>query len=144
MNTEAGGLRVRNLIQFNRVLLGKWLWRFANDEDTWWRKLVEVKYDIMRGGWCSREVGGSYGVGVWECIRRGWDDFKQHVRYEVGNGSRILFWQDVRCGELLLKSEFPALFTIACAKEAWVEENMAIVNGVIHWNVMFIRPVHDW
>ena len=21
---------------------------------------------------------------------------------------------------------------------------MAIVNGVIHWNVMFIRPIHDW
>jgi hypothetical protein len=34
-------------------------------------------------------------------------------------------------------------FTIACAKEAWVEENMVIVDGAIHWNVMFIRLVHD-
>jgi hypothetical protein len=25
----------------------------------------------MRGGWCSKEVGGSFGVGVWKCIRRG-------------------------------------------------------------------------
>jgi hypothetical protein len=32
---------------------------------------VEVKYDIMRGGSCSKEVGGLYGVGVWKCIRRG-------------------------------------------------------------------------
>ena len=39
---------------------------------------------------------------------------------------------------------FPALFTISCAKEAWLEENMDIVNGAIHWNVLFIRPVHDW
>jgi hypothetical protein len=39
---------------------------------------------------------------------------------------------------------FPALFTIACAKEAWVEENMDIVNGAIHWNVLFIRLMHDW
>jgi hypothetical protein len=138
MNMEAGGLCVRNLIQFNRALLGKWLWKFANEEDAWWRKLVEAKYDLMRGGWCSKEVGGSYGVGVWKCIRRGWYDFKQHVRYEVGNGSRILFWHDVWCGELPLKNVFLALFTIACAKEAWVEENMAIVNGAIHWNVMFI------
>ena len=126
------GIRVRNLIQFNRALLGKWLWRFANEEDAWWRKLVEVKYDIMRGGWCSKEVGGSYGVGVWKCIRKGWDNFKQHVRYEVGNGSQILLRQDVRCGELPLKNVFPVLFTTDCAKKARVEENMAIVIGVIH------------
>jgi hypothetical protein len=45
-------------------------------------------------------------------------DFKQKVRFEVGNGSRVLFWQDVWCGELPLKTLFPALFNIACAKEA--------------------------
>jgi hypothetical protein len=42
---------------------------------------VDVKYDIMRGGWCSKEVRGPYGVGVWKCIGRGWDIFKQHVRF---------------------------------------------------------------
>jgi hypothetical protein len=87
MTTEMGGLGVRNLIQFNQALLGKWLWRFANEGEAWWRKFVEMKYDIMRGDWCSKEVGGSYGVGVWKCIRRAWDIFKQHVRFEVGNGS---------------------------------------------------------
>jgi hypothetical protein len=66
------------------------------------------------------------------------------VRFEVGNGSRVLFWQNVWCGKLPLKNVFPALFTIAYAKEAWLEENMAIVNGVVHSNVKFIRPVHDW
>ena len=25
-----------------------------------------------------------------------------------------------------------------------MEENMNIVNGAINWNVLFIRPVHDW
>jgi hypothetical protein len=105
---------------------------------------VEVKYDTMRGGWWSKDVGGPYGVGVWKCIQRGWDNFKQHVRFEVGNDSRVLFWQDVGCGELPLKILFPALFNIACAKEAWVEENMDTLNGVIHWNIMFIRLVHDW
>jgi hypothetical protein len=48
------------------------------------------------------------------------------------------------CLKTPLKNMFPVLFTIACAKEARVEENMAIVNGAIHWNVMFIRHVHDW
>jgi hypothetical protein len=41
-------------------------------------------YGSMRGGWCSKEVRGPYGVGVWKCIRRGWDGFAHNVRYEVG------------------------------------------------------------
>ena len=65
------------------------------------------------------------------------------MRFEVGNGSQVLFWQDVWCGETTLKAMFLDLFTIACAKEALVEENMAIVNGAIHWNVLLIRLVHD-
>ena len=39
---------------------------------------------------------------------------------------------------------FPSFFNIACGKEGWVEENMDIANGAIHWNVMFIQLVYDW
>jgi hypothetical protein len=86
------------MIRFNRALMGKWLWRFAMERDALWRKVVAIKYGSMRGGWCSKEVGGSFGVGVWKCIRRGWDAFASHVRYEVGDGSQVLFWHDVVWG----------------------------------------------
>jgi hypothetical protein len=100
------------MIQFNRALLGKWLWRFAMEMDALWRKVVDIKYGSMSGGWCSKEVGGSFGVGVWKCIRRGWDAFSAHVRYEVEDGSRILFWHDVWCGDLPLKLIFPELLLL--------------------------------
>ena len=48
MLMEVGELGVRNLIQFNQALLGKCLWRFANEGDAWWRKLVEV--NMIRWG----------------------------------------------------------------------------------------------
>jgi hypothetical protein len=51
---------------------------------------VDIKYDSMRGDWCSKEVRGPYGVGVWKCIRRGWDGFAHHVRHGVGDGSKVL------------------------------------------------------
>jgi hypothetical protein len=75
-------------------------------------------------------VGAQRRLGIlleWEYakfIRRGWDAFAAHVRYEVGDGSRILFWHDVWCGDLPFKLLFPKLFTIACGKDTWVEENM--------------------
>jgi hypothetical protein len=54
-----------------------------------------------------------------------------------------LFWHDW-CGDLPLKLLFPELFTIACGKDTWVEENMQRQNGNILWNILFTRPVHDW
>jgi len=29
-----------------------------------WRNVVDIKYDSMRAGWCSKEIGGPYG---WVC-----------------------------------------------------------------------------
>jgi hypothetical protein len=79
-----------------------------------------------------------------EMYRRGWAGFAHHVRYEVGDSSKVLFWHDVWCGELPLEILFPELFTIACDKDAWMKENMQIQNGNIHWNILFTRLVHDW
>jgi hypothetical protein len=38
------------------------------------------------------------------------------VRYEVGDGFKVLFWHDVWCEELPLKILFLELFTIACGR----------------------------
>jgi hypothetical protein len=66
------------------------------------------------------------------------------VRYEVRNGSKVLFWHDVWCGEVPLKTIFPNLFLIASSKNAWVEKSMQRQNDTILWNILFTRPVHDW
>jgi hypothetical protein len=104
---------------------------------------VDINYGSMRDGWCSKEVGGCFGVGVWKCIRRGWDVFAIHVSFEVGDGYRVLFWHDVWCEELPLKL-LPELFTIVCGKDTLVAENMQRQNGNILWNILFTRHVQDW
>jgi hypothetical protein len=124
--------------------LGKWLWRYATEREALGRMVVSIKYESMKGDRRSKQVGGPYGVGVWECIRGAWGGFANYLRYEVGDGSRALFWYDVWCGEQSLKVSFPELFTFACGKDTWVEDNMQLQNGSIHWSIIFARPVHNW
>jgi hypothetical protein len=120
------------------------LWRFATERDALWRKVVEVKYRSMAGGWCTNQVMRSYGVGVWKHIRRGWECFSKFIKFEVGDGYHISFWYDTWCGDQLLKVSYPELYRIARNKEAWVSDNMQILNEVVHWNVHFIREAQDW
>jgi hypothetical protein len=123
--------------------LGKWLWRYAIDSEALWSKVIKEKYE-KDGGWCSKEVSGPFGVGLWKHIRRGWDVFVRNVRFEVGLGSKIPFWHDMWCGNQPLKHAFPSLYRIARYKEAWVKDNFNWRNGVMAWNVIFVRAIQDW
>jgi hypothetical protein len=62
----------------------------------------------------------------------------------VGLGSKILFWHDTWCENQPLKYAFPSLYRIARYKEAWAKDNFIWRNGVVEWNVIFIRSIQDW
>jgi hypothetical protein len=86
---RAGGLGIQNVHKFNQVLLGKWLWRYATENEVLWYKIIKAKYED-KDGWRSKEVLGPYGVGLWKHIRRGWDIFAKGLRFEVGVESPFL------------------------------------------------------
>jgi hypothetical protein len=66
------------------------------------------------------------------------------TRFELGDGSKIRFWDDVWCGESPLKVAFPALFDIAREKNAFVANHLDLFSGSVQWDVNFIRATHDW
>uniref|UniRef100_A0A2N9G249 Reverse transcriptase domain-containing protein n=1 Tax=Fagus sylvatica TaxID=28930 RepID=A0A2N9G249_FAGSY len=88
------GLGIRNLLIFNKALLGKWSWRYGTDLEALWRRVVDSKYGSQWGGWCSHRVHVPYGVGLWKFIRVGWDDFSRHSAFQVGDGAQVKFWLD--------------------------------------------------
>jgi hypothetical protein len=59
---NSGGLWVRNMLQLNRALLGKWLWRFAMERDALWRKVVDINYGSMMGAFTYVEFLNLFSV----------------------------------------------------------------------------------
>ncbi|RVX20582.1 putative ribonuclease H protein [Vitis vinifera] len=117
-----GGLGIRSLAILNKALLGKWLWRFANENESLWKQIISRKYDLQEGGWCSKGVRNRYGVGVWKAIRNGWENFRTHSRFIVGDGTRMKFWKDLWCENQSLEDVFPILFNLTVNKGGWVAE----------------------
>ena len=139
-----GGLAIRNVRRFNEALLGKWLWRFGVVRDTLWRKVVKVKYGSMEGGWASNLPTGSYDAGLWKFICCGWDKFFRLLKFEVGDGTHIRFWDDVWCMDGTLKAAFPELYRIAWVQAAFVGDNFQYRGGFVYWDVTFSRLAQDW
>jgi hypothetical protein len=41
-------------------------------------------------------------------------------------------------------ASYPALYCIARSPNAWVVDNLPVVGGVVHWNVLFMSYAQDW
>ena len=39
-----GGVGLRKFTIMNKVLLGKWTWRFASDKEALWKQVLVAKY----------------------------------------------------------------------------------------------------
>jgi len=67
--------------------------------------------------------------------RVGGKGFEDGVKWKVGDGKEISFWEDnwLGCGNL--KGVFPRLFSISSAKDAKVVELGYWYNGVWVWNL---------
>jgi hypothetical protein len=141
-----GGLGIRPLHLFNRALLGKWLWRFSREDNLLWKWVVVAKYGVEGGGWITKPSRDRHGCGLWKSIMMVWDDFWRYTSFEVGLGSKVLFWHDKWCTELPLKDVYLVLFACSNNKDAFIaslfEEPSAGRSRV--WNISFCRDFNDW
>ena len=139
-----GGLGLRHMKDFNKALLGKWLWRFPLERGSFWRKVIVGKFGEKEGGWTTREVRESYGIGLWKGIRKGWEEFSLRTRIHIGNGRSTRFWWDIWVGDSKLKDMFPQLFRMATNNSTVVADlwgRQGGGGGV--WEVHFRRSFQD-
>uniref|UniRef100_A0A7C9AA13 Reverse transcriptase domain-containing protein n=1 Tax=Opuntia streptacantha TaxID=393608 RepID=A0A7C9AA13_OPUST len=128
---QEGGLGIRPLRVMNEALKTKWLWRFAKEDNAMWKNVIKAKYGTDDLGWWSKMSSFSHGVGFWKSISACLERFKSLVHFEVKDGSRVLFWHDIWCGDHSLKTLFPSLFRMARHKNATVLD-------VVSWKMFTI------
>ncbi|RVW88789.1 Transposon TX1 uncharacterized 149 kDa protein [Vitis vinifera] len=73
----------------NMALLCKWSWCFAAERESFWKLIISRKYGEEGGGWISREVRESYGVGFWKEIRKEGVLMFKNVSFTIGDNAWV-------------------------------------------------------
>ncbi|XP_075665690.1 uncharacterized protein LOC142635420 [Castanea sativa] len=140
---EENSETIKDVLDWFYAESGQKLWRYGEENDALWRRVIGAKYGNDWGGWFTKSVSWAYGVCLWKSIRSGWLNFSKFLRYDVGDGTRVTFWVDVWCGDSPLKEAFLDLYNISRTRDASVSEVMCYANGRIFWNLQFHRFVND-
>ncbi|RVW27606.1 hypothetical protein CK203_099119 [Vitis vinifera] len=106
-------------------------------------KLSLVSMTFKRGMVLQRSKRPLWG-GVWKAIRNGWENFRSHSRFIIGDGTRVKFWKDLWCGNQALKEAFPILFNLSVNKDGWVIEAWEEEEVGGSWGPRFNRHLNDW
>ncbi|GKA57899.1 putative RNA-directed DNA polymerase [Tanacetum coccineum] len=110
---ENGGLGIGSIKAKNLSLLGKWWWRFHNEKEALWCKVITCLYGN----------DGGFNSGV--------DSFVRNVK----SGVDVFFWHDVWLGAgLCLKDHFPRLYALETYKECRIKDRWISVNGTWSYN----------
>ncbi|KAL4353692.1 hypothetical protein GQ457_06G031150 [Hibiscus cannabinus] len=146
-----GGLGIVDLDVQNRALLGKWIWKFANDRDGFWKKVIASKYHYELN--CLLPIAQHSGKHswIWNGVMKsfGKDDqfgtcLRNNFIVQLGDGKSINFWNDSWVCEVPLRFKFPRIFAICQNKSGVVAEFGSKANGEWVWNIPLRRQLFDW
>lgn len=139
---DSGGFDIFKTKVSNNALQIKWLWRYYQEDQPLWKRLVNAKYNIPQAGALPTQSRFSNSRAPWFSIVKHAHHFKQFTKWGLRNGNKIFFWQDSWSNNLgplnLLHPRFFAFSTRQDMKvfEAWVSSSYS-------WNIFPRRPLLD-
>lgn len=81
------GLGFKNLLAFNKAMLGKQAWRLAENQSSLWSRVLKGLYFLNRSFFSvEKSYRPSWG---WQSILYGRETISESVRWSIGNGEMV-------------------------------------------------------
>ncbi|GJT84041.1 hypothetical protein Tco_1058383 [Tanacetum coccineum] len=136
---DKGRLGISSLKASNLALLYKWRWRFMNDHDSKWVKVIKSIHSRDSGFGTSD--WNPVGNGVWATIVKVVDQMHEKqiipldsMALQLGNGRNVSFWNDIWVGEHRLRDKFPRVFDMDSNKKCSIAKRWVQDQWVWTWN----------
>ncbi|KAL4333365.1 hypothetical protein GQ457_07G003570 [Hibiscus cannabinus] len=143
-----GGLGLCDLRLKNRAMLNKWIWRYGGESSSLWRKVVDAKYDYDPLSLCPKVRYGNNISWLWKNISRplfsSTDVLSKNLRFVLGNGETIDFWNGHWTEVPSLKLAFPRVYAIALRKEGKVKDFGYLCSNGWEWRIILRRQLFEW
>ena len=106
--------------------------------------VIRSKYGLHPNGWDSNLATRGSFRNPWTFISQGIALILNFVKWEVGTGNRIRFWEDVWRGEQPFAVTFPRLFRLSSAHGAFISDFCSFApHGMSNWNYSFRTNLND-
>lgn len=88
-----GGLELKNLSRMNTALLMKIGWNIITKPQSLWIRVLRSKYGLEQYG-IPTNLNFKNGSYLWRAVNNIWPHVKNGIRWAVGNGKSVFFWND--------------------------------------------------
>ncbi|KAK2646850.1 hypothetical protein Ddye_022045 [Dipteronia dyeriana] len=145
-----GGLGIDSVLNKNKGLLAKWVWRFEREDLPLWKRVICAKYGVpvnsLNWSWnrgqahffFSKAVGGLFAQGaLYPSI------MDEGLGMVLGKENRASLWPDIKVDGKTLMEAFPIIFSLASNKLGSVFEYGKRKGRNWCWDVPFRRPCSD-
>lgn len=138
---KLGGLGIKSLGMMNKALLAKWVWRFGEESQCLWPRIIRDKYGGPQSIWSPQIRSSPYGCSVWKHITIQAQLVTSFPLISIGDGCTISFWLDKWGPTECMKDMFPALYKIAGLKNGSFRDHVSLDGS--SWSFHFKRLLKE-